>query len=116
MKLKEYKNILSAVMEVSKEYDVNFLRKIPFECFGSDEEETYMSSFSNYYREIFEKLNCNIETITTKEISDGKYMVRINNDYRLDVRAWDSLISVLDNVDFIIEAERYKLKQEDLSI
>ena len=112
-----YSKINSVVLEVSKEYDINFNNKIPFQDYGSDEETTYMCSFSNYYKEIFEKLNYSFD-IKTDEVSDGKYELVINNEYLLDIRAWDSIRDVLDNVETILELEKEKQQkfEDNLSI
>lgn len=115
MKSKEYKDILLSVMEVSKEYDIDFDNKVPFQDYGSDEESTYMCSFSKYYNEIFKKLNYNFD-IKTNEISDGKYELIINNEYLLDIRAWDSIRDVLDNVETILELEEEKQQKNEESL
>ena len=107
-----YNKINVIVLEISKEYDIDFNNKIPFQDYGSDEEETYMCSFSKYYNEIFKKLNYNFD-IKTNEVSDGKYELIINNEYLLDIRAWDSIRDVLDNVETILELEKEKQQKNE---
>ena len=91
------------ILEISEESGINFTKEIPFEDFGSDEESDYMNNFSEYYMKI---LNSSlIDTIETIEISDGKYEMNIypsmGDKFTIDVRAWDKLDDVLNNVSSI---------------
>ena len=66
-----------------------------------------MSSFSNYYNELFEKFNINVGNIYTEEISDGKYNLMVN-DVELRLRAGDKIESVIDNIDTMLEISKNK--------
>ena len=68
-----------------------------------------MSSFTDYYNDIFKKLDISFDSMLTKEKSDGKYEL-ILDDNILDLSAWDSLENVIDNVDSAIEFHRNKDK------
>lgn len=102
-----YENKINPILEVSKNYDVNFRRKIPFEDFGSD-NYINMSSFSDYYKEILNKLKINVNEIYTNEVSDGKYTLLLNNEIICDVDAWDNLDSVVQNIEAIDKFYREK--------
>lgn len=103
------------VLEVSEEYNVNFDAKIPFEYFDIDNGGYNMSSFSNYYKEIFEKLNINFDNISTKEISDGKYELNLDNNI-LDIRAWDTLEDVIDNVESALSFYNDRNKDKEMEV
>lgn len=109
----EYFGILDekkeAILKVSKDYDVDFSTKLPFEYFDADNGNYNMSSFTGYYNDIFKKLDINFDSMLTKEKSDGKYEL-ILDDNILDLSAWDSLENVIDNVDSAIEFYRNKDK------
>lgn len=51
-----------------------------------------------------------------KRISDGKYELIINDEYLLDIRAWDSIRDVLDNVETILELEKEKQQKNEESL
>ena len=74
-----------------------------------------MCSFSKYYNEILKKLNYNFD-IKTNEVSDGKYELIINDEYLLDIKAWDSIRDVLDNVETILELEKEKQQKNEESL
>ena len=104
-----YNKKINPILEISNKYGVDFNRKIPFEEYGSDEDSYVMFSFSDYYRELLEKYNINCDSINTSDVSAGKYEMKINDDLIIDIRAWDNLNSVLDNVDTVLE---YSKKEE----
>lgn len=96
--IKYYQEKILPVLKVADDYGVDFLKHIPFEQFGSDEEIDYMTSFSKFYNDILDGALQNVETI---EKSDGKYEMKINDQLVIDIRAWDNLKSVVDNVETI---------------
>ena len=98
--IKYYQEKLLPILMVANDYEVDFLRKIPFEQFGSDEEIDYTTSFSKFYNEI---LGGELQSIETIEKSDGKYAMKINDHLVIDIRAWDNLNDVVDNVKTIEE-------------
>lgn len=95
--IKFYEEKIQPLLKISEEYGIVFTRKMPFEDFGSDDESDYRCSFSNYYKELFEEFGLKVENISTEEISDGKYNLLVNN-LEFDIRAWDKIESVLDNI------------------
>lgn len=105
--IKYYEEKVQPILEVSNDYGIDFNRTVPFDEFGSDEETDYMSSFSKYYQELFEKFNISVDNITTEEISDGKYNL-IVDDVELVVKAGDKIESVIDNVDTMLEISKKK--------
>lgn len=111
-----YKKI-QPILEVSDDYGVDFTRDVPFEYFGSDDEIDYMSSFSKYYKEILK--NDAINSIVTSELSDGKYTMKVElenkNAFYIDLRAWEKLESVIDNVD-VINDEIAQAKQNSVDL
>lgn len=86
------------ILKVANDYSVDFHRKIPFEHFGADEDSSFMASFTDFYNEI---LNGNLRNAETIEKSDGKYEMMINDNSVIDLRAWDDLENVIDNVETI---------------
>lgn len=105
--IKYYEEKIQPILEVSDDYDVNFNSSDPFIYFGSDAESYTNSSFSNYYKEILEKLGVTVDNIYTDDWSDGKYKLVVNNaEFKLT--AWDNLKSVIDNVNSMIELFRKK--------
>lgn len=114
--IKYYEEKLQPILEVSKNYDVDFNRKIPFDNFGSDEDSYSKNSFSNYYQDLCEKLDIKFDNIYTEEESDGKYKLFVNDiDFKLT--AWDSLNSVLDNLCFMTVLDKTNnLKKENENI
>lgn len=98
--IKYYESKIKTILEISEDFDVNFYSTSPFEDF--DDENYNMYSFSEYYKRIFEKMNIHFESITTKEVSDGKYELNLDNNI-LDVRAWDKLNDVVSNVESALE-------------
>ncbi len=107
-----YKEKLKPVLEVSKEYNINFLSKIPFEDFGSDDSSLTTRSFSNYYKDLLNKFNIKIEKINTDEVSDGKYKMNINDSVIVDIKSWDDFETVINNINSIIDL----LKDNNLKI
>lgn len=109
----EYFGILDekkeAILKASKDYGVDFDTTNPFEYFDADNGNYNMSSFTDYYNDIFKKLNISFDSIFTKEKSDGKYEL-VLDDNILDISAWDSLENVIDNVDSALEFYRNKDK------
>lgn len=105
--IKYYEEKIQPILDVSDDYGVDFNRVVPFDDFGSDEEIDYMSSFSKYYKELFEKFNIEVDNIYTEEISDGKYNLMVD-DLELRLRASDKIESVIDNVETMIEISKNK--------
>lgn len=112
--VKYFEETIKPILDVSKEYDINFLNKIPFEDFGNDTESAYggMYSFSNYYKDILEKFLIEVKDITTDDKSDGKYIITINNGHEFDASAWDKFDVVVDNVESMLET----LKNKDMEV
>lgn len=110
-----YQELISTILEVSDEYNVDFNSRTPFQDFCSDEDASYgtMYSFSNYYKDILEKFNVKVESILTDNWSDGKYKITINNNNIFDIKAWDGIDSVIDNVESMIEI--LKNKESEMS-
>lgn len=102
-----YEKKVQPILEVSDDYGIDFNRMVPFDEFGSDEESDYMSSFSKYYQELFKKFNISVDNISTKEISDGKYNLVVD-DTELTIKAGDKIESVIDNVDTMLEISKKK--------
>ena len=107
--IKYYEEKVKPILEVSEKYSVDFNNSTPFEDFGSDEETYTNTSFSNYYKEILEKMNINDVNILTESFSDRKYKLTINNQ-EFKITTWDRLKTVLDNVNLMIE----KFKENDI--
>ena len=105
-----YEKRLKPILEVSAKYGINFYSEIPFEDFDSD-DSIIMFSFSDYYQELLEKFDIDVENIETKGVSDGKYEMLINKNLYIDVRAWDKFDAVVDNVNSIIDY----IKKEELT-
>ena len=101
-----YKKLIEPILEVSNDYEVNFSSNIPFENFGAD-NEINMSSFSEYYKDLCRVFKIEFNKIETKEFSDGKYNLYIDDEI-VDIRAWDNLQSVIDNVKTIMEIYKKK--------
>ena len=111
-----YKRKIVPILNVSKYFDIDFTRKIPFEYFESDSiSEISDYSFSSYYKYLLNYCGVSINDATTKEISDGKYEMKINNQI-IDVRAWDKIEDVLDNVDVILETVKENNENEEIQI
>ena len=106
--IKYYEERLKPILEVSKEYGVDFNREIPFEEFGSDDDNYIMFSFSDYYRELLDKFNIKVGDIRTEDVSDGKYKMMVDENIALDIRAWDDLSSVIDSCNTLIEYSKHK--------
>ena len=114
-KFSYYQKLVSKVLDVSDDYNVDFHSKSPFQDFGDDEESAYngMYSFSKYYEEILKKFNIKVNDIKTESWSDGKYIITLNNSETLNVAAWDSINSVIDNVESMLEI--LKEKESEMS-
>ena len=109
--IKFYENKIKPILEVSEEFDVDFSSKIPFEYFGSDSDSYTNNCFSDFYKKLCEKFDVNIENISTDNWSDGKYKLLINNK-EFDIKVWDNLESVIDNINSMIDL----LKEKDVEI
>lgn len=97
-----YEKNIQPIIDVSKEYDIDFNSKIPFQDYGSDEESGYMCSFTNFYKEILKNMNIENVNISTEEVSAGKYKIILSNN-EVDITAWDKLDSVINNINTIKE-------------
>lgn len=102
---------INVILEVSREYNVHFENKTPFEDFGSDLESYNMRSFSDYYEDILQKYGIKDINLYTSEKMDGKYEMIISQeknvndkekDIVIDLTAWDDLFEVINNIDSII--------------
>lgn len=100
--IKYYEDKIKPILDVSKKYNIDFSSKIPFEYFSSDSDSYEIANFSDYYKEILENSNVNINSINTSDWSDGKYKLTINNE-EFDITAWDSLEEVISNVDLMTD-------------
>ena len=56
----------------------------------------------------FIKNNIDIKDISTREKSDGKYIVTIDNNYEFEINAWEKLDNVFDNVESMINVIKVK--------
>lgn len=111
-----YKRKIVPILNVSKAFDIDFTKRIPFEYFGADGiSEISDYSFTSYYKYLLNYCGINVNDATTKEISDGKYEMKINNQI-IDVRAWDKIEDVLDNVDTILEIIENKELIEEIQM
>lgn len=109
-----YKNSIEPIITICDDYDIDFNSDIPFEDFGNDEESVYgrMRSISNFYNDILKKFNIEVNNIITKDRSDGKYIVVINNDKEFDVNSWDNIENVIENVESMI----LELKEKEIEV
>lgn len=100
-----YEDIINKILNVADGYNINFESYCPFDSFGSDEEaESFkMYSFSKFYKDILENNNSNIGNIMTKEISDGKYILTINEKYEFEINSWGKLADIFETVEKIID-------------
>lgn len=104
---------IRAILEVSEDYGINFDSTNPFDYFDADNGNYNMSSFTEYYNDIFKKLNISFDSMFTKEVSAGKYKL-ILDDEIIELSAWDSLDSVIDNIDSALEIYRNKNKEMEV--
>lgn len=105
-----FEKVVQPILNVSKDYNINFNNKIPFEDFDNDNVANYgsMYSFSNYYKDVLEKFDISVENIYTEDKSDGKYKITINNCHVFDTTAWESINGVIDNVESMLEVLKEK--------
>ena len=71
---------INVILEVSREYNVHFENKTPFEDFRSDLESYNMRSFSDYYEDILQKYGIKDINLYTSEKMDGKYEMIISQE------------------------------------
>lgn len=90
------------ILESANYYEINFFSETPFAEFGSDDETHVMRSFSDFYRDVLKNKGYIVDSIETKEISDGKYECTVNDEHSFKVCIWDKLSIVADNIDSII--------------
>ena len=109
-----FKKVIEPIMQVSEEFSVDYNKEIPFLYFGSDTESAYgqTSSFSDFYKGIMKKLNINIDNIWTNEWSDGKYIIKFNENEEFKTYAWESIGGVIDNVELIVS----KMNEKEINI
>ena len=105
-----YENIIDKILDVSEEYNIDYDSNCPFESFGSDDESQYYEtySFSKFYKNILGKNNIEVNDITTIIKSSGKYIITIDNKYEFEIKTWDNLEAVIDNVDSMIDLLKEK--------
>lgn len=109
--IKYYEDYIIPILDLSKEYDVDFNNKIPFEEFGADSDYN-MASFSKFYKELLSKFNVEMEYVSTDSFSDGKYEMTVERGPIFKVYAWDNIEDVLSNVESIINLyEMFKEKE-----
>jgi len=108
-----YEKTILPILNISEQYKIHFRNRLPFEDFGSDKECVCgsMYSLSNYYKDILEKFDLNIDKIITENKFDGKYKITINDSYVFEAKASDDLDIVFKNVNNIKE----ELKQKELN-
>ena len=109
-----FKKVIEPIMQVSEEFSVDYNKEIPFLYFGSDTESAYgqTSSFSDFYKGIMKKLNINLDNIWTNEWSDGKYIIKFNENEEFKTYAWESIGGVIDNVELIVS----KMNEKEINI
>ena len=110
--IKYYKNNLFPVLEICEEENINFNKKIPFEDFG-DDREINMRSITDFYKYLLSDKNVNLSNVYTKEVSDGKYMLIVEDNLEIDIRAWDDFDSVVNNVNTIYEYSKRKEQEKE---
>ena len=110
--IKYYKNNLFPVLEICEEENIDFNKKIPFEDFG-DDREINMRSITDFYKYLLSDKNVNLSNVYTKEVSDGKYMLIVEDNLEIDIRAWDDFDSVVNNVNTIYEYSKRKEQEKE---
>lgn len=110
----------SAIKSVADEYGIDFDSDTPFENFyapdsdGEDEDDKWYSDdydWASFYDKILHDLGYGENPVLNDlraevhELSDGKYEMHLmldNKLYTVDLRAWDKLEDVKENVENII--------------
>lgn len=114
--LQFYKSKILPILEISSYFNIDFTKKIPFEYFGSDDIPKMSGySFTSYYKSLLNYFGVNANDITTKEVSDGKYEMKINNQI-IDVKAWNKIEDVLDNIDNILNMTKNKESVDEIKM
>ena len=84
-------------------FDYNDIKNLMI--YGSDRDSYNMTSHSKMYEDILELLKIDYRSITTDEISDGKYTTTIefddNNAIALDLNAGNGVDEVVSNIESI---------------
>lgn len=109
--IKYYEENIKPILDISETYNIDFNNEIPFEYFGS-EEEINMYTFSSYYMDIIKKMGIDVKSIVTIEKSAGKYEMKVDENI-IDVRAWDKLDDVFENIKTIKELFKEKNKENE---
>ena len=109
--IKYYEENIKPILDISEAYNIDFNNEIPFEYFGS-EEEINMYTFSSYYMDIIKKMGIDVKSIVTIEKSAGKYEMKVDENI-IDVRAWDKLDDVFENIKTIKELFKEKNKENE---
>ena len=109
--IKYYEENIKPILDISEAYNIDFNNEIPFEYFGS-EEEINMYTFSSYYMDIIKKMGIDVKSIVTIEKSAGKYEMNADENI-IDVRAWDKLDDVFENIKTIKELFKEKNKENE---
>lgn len=109
--IKYYEENIKPILDISEAYNIDFNNEIPFEYFGS-EEEINMYTFSSYYMDIIKKMEIDVKSIVTIEKSAGKYEMKVDENI-IDVRAWDKLDDVFENIKTIKELFKEKNKENE---
>ena len=71
-----------------------------------------MYTFSSYYMDIIKKMGIDVKSIVTIEKSAGKYEMKVDENI-IDVRAWDKLDDVFENIKTIKELFKEKNKENE---
>ena len=87
--------------------------------YGSDRDAYVSPTLSELYKNLLEELYIEYQSITTKDISDGKYETTVtladNSTIKIDTSAWNTYEVVADNLTSIINLNN-ELKNEELEI
>lgn len=91
-------------LKVSEYFNENQIENLM--DYGSDRDEG-LFHLSSMYQEIMDKLDIKYSNISTKDISDGKYLTTItfenNTSIKVDTSAWNGIEIVTQNVESIYE-------------
>ena len=72
-----------------------------------------MRSITDFYKHLLSDKNVNLSNAYTKEVSDGKYMLIVEDNLEIDIRAWDDFDSVVNNVNTIYEYSKRKEQEKE---
>ena len=111
-------SIESSIQDAARDYGISFENDTPFEYFyapdSDDDENNWYSENYDYvafYDKVLQSLGygenklLNDYKAEVHEVSDGKYEMTLDVDgkkFTIDIRAWDNLEDVKDNIENII--------------